>query len=128
MEKKKKIIKYITINILIFVVICLLYKYNKKICLVYNIFKIPCPGCGLTRAIFTLANGDIKESIKYNIIAIPLIIFYILYNLIYILDIIQNKNRLDKWINKYKKILIFMTIIITIISEIKNILNPLLYN
>lgn len=128
MEKKKKIIKYITINILIFVVICLLYKYNKKICLVYNIFKIPCPGCGLTRAIFTLANGDIKESIKYNIIAIPLIIFYILYNFIYILDIIQNKNRLDKWINKYKKILIFMTIIITIISEIKNILNPLLYN
>lgn len=128
MKKKKKIIKYITINILIFVVICLLYKYNKKICLVYNIFKIPCPGCGLTRAIFTLANGDIKESIKYNIIAIPLIIFYILYNLIYILDIIQNKNRLDKWINKYKKILIFMTIIITIISEIKNILNPLLYN
>ena len=128
MEKKKKIIKYITINIFIFVVICLLYKYNKKICLVYNIFKIPCSGCGLTRAIFTLANGDIKESIKYNIIAIPLIIFYILYNLIYILDIIQNKNRLDKWINKYKKILIFVTIIITIISEIKNILNPLLYN
>lgn len=128
MEKKKKIVKYITINILIFVVICLLYKYNKKICLVYNIFKIPCPGCGLTRAIFTLAKGDIKESIKYNIIAIPLIIFYVLYNLIYILDIIQNKNRLDKWINKYKKILIFVTIIITIISEIKNILNPLLYN
>lgn len=122
-----KIIKYITVNILLLAIMCLCYYFQIRICLTYNIFKIPCPGCGLTRSINYLINGNILMSLKYNIITIPLIIGYTLYSIYYIKDIIKNQNTLAKLIDKNKTIIIIICVIIVIISEFKNLHNPLLY-
>lgn len=66
-------------------------------------------------------------SLKYNMLAIPLIVIYIVYSLWYIIDIIKSKNTLINFIEKNKKIIIALSIIIFLISLIKNLNNPLLY-
>ena len=44
-----------------------------------------------------------------------------------IIDYLTNKKTFQKFVNNYKEILILGSIILTIISWIKNINNPLLY-
>ncbi|MBO5413568.1 MAG: DUF2752 domain-containing protein, partial [Clostridia bacterium] len=81
---------------------------GERVCLIYNLFRIPCPGCGLTRAIMCLLHGDILMSLKYNILAIPFTVIYIIYSLWYIIDIIKNENTLINFIEKNKKIIIIL--------------------
>lgn len=66
-------------------------------------------------------------SIQYNLITIPLIVIYILYSLWHIIDIIKDENNLSNFIEKNKKIIIILCVIIFVISLIRNLNNPLLY-
>lgn len=127
MIKNKRMIKYIVSNIIILLIIYLLFLLNIRICLVYNLFKIPCPGCGLTRAIMYLVKGDIINSIKYNLLGIPICIGYIACNIWYIIDIIKNQNTFFNWMNKNKTPIIIICIILFVISYSRNLTNPLLY-
>lgn len=47
-------------------------------CLIRKIFNIPCPACGVTRALIALIKGDISGYKYYNIMALPLLIATIL--------------------------------------------------
>lgn len=125
--KKNKIIKYIITNTMLLVIIYFFLYFEKRICLLYNIFNIPCPGCGLTRSMICLLNGNILMSIRYNIITIPLILTYIIFSVWYIFDMIKIKNTLGNFIEKNKKKILIISILIFIISVIKNLNNPLLY-
>jgi hypothetical protein len=37
-----------------------------SVCLLKDIFGIPCPGCGLTRAFLFLAHGDLRSALELN--------------------------------------------------------------
>jgi hypothetical protein len=37
------------------------------ICLLQDIFGIPCPGCGLTRAFLFLGHGDFRSALELNV-------------------------------------------------------------
>ncbi len=121
------LIKYIIANIFILVIIYLLYLKKIRICPIYNLFKVPCPGCGITTSLVYLLKGDILASIQYNIITIPLIITYTMFSMWYFLDIITNKNTLKKWVNKRRNLLIIFCIGIFIITLTRNLTNPILY-
>lgn len=41
-------------------------------CLFRRLTGIPCPGCGLTRALLCLLRGDIRGALAYNALAIPI--------------------------------------------------------
>ena len=41
-------------------------------CLLHELTGIYCPGCGCTRALAALARGDIRGSLGYNVLLIPL--------------------------------------------------------
>ena len=127
MKIKNNIIKYIIINIFVLIIIYLFYLANIRICLIYNLFKIPCPGCGLTTSVMYLLKGDFLSSLQYNIITIPLIVIYIICSCWYIIDMLSDKQTLKKVISENNKKIIVVSIIIFIISFIKNLTNPLLY-
>lgn len=99
--------------------------FNIRICLIYNLFHVPCPACGLTRSFFALLNGDIQLSFKYNILTIPIIIFFTFYFIFSFVDDINNTNKLENFFKKYKFLIIPITIILVIISWSLNIYNAI---
>lgn len=106
-------------------IIAFFFKYiNFRICLFYNIFKIPCPSCGMTRAITEIIKGNILESFRYNILAFPLII--IILSLV-LFSLFNKEEELFKLANQHKTFLITITALILIITLVININNPLLY-
>lgn len=100
-----------------------LSSFNVRSCPIFILFKIPCPGCGLTRAVKLILKGQIIASLEYSILPIPLLIAIIIYTIFYFV----NKELLLKIVKKYDKFIITLTILITIIIWIINISNSLLY-
>lgn len=90
-------------------------------CIFKKIFHIACPGCGLTRGFRSLLRLDIKEAIYYNILTIPIFLFLLITSLVFIIDLIKNKNYLEKYLLFFtKKYVLIIIIIITIITMIIN--------
>ena len=67
--------------------------YNHiTLCPAMRILHVPCLSCGLTRAFFSLINGDVIQSLAYNanaIILTPLIVFI---PVVFVYDHIFNGN------------------------------------
>ena len=91
-------------------------------CIFKTYFKIPCPGCGLTRAFREILSLNLLEAFKYNILSIPLFITILFINILIIIDIVKNSNLAFKC---YKKILKYywIFIVLIILSEIINIVH-----
>lgn len=53
----------IFIIVLYFIIMNLIFH---NVCPIKILFKIDCPGCGLTRAILSFLKGDIIKSFEYN--------------------------------------------------------------
>ncbi|NLZ47407.1 MAG: DUF2752 domain-containing protein [Clostridiales bacterium] len=47
---------------------------GRSICLFYNVTGVPCPACGMTRALLHLFQGHISEAFQYHPL-FPLVIF-----------------------------------------------------
>lgn len=117
MIKKNKLYIFIFFILILFSVLI----YFKVPCLFKLLFKIPCPGCGMTRAFFEIFKFNFSKAFYYNILSIPLFIFIIYCIILIIYDILYNKNifflKLDKLFSKYYLLIIFLLII----SEVINI-------
>lgn len=89
-------------------------------CLFLSIFKIPCPGCGLTRAFRAIFEGNITLALKYNFLSIFIFIFLLVSLILFIIDIIKKSNYLEKYIISFKKyyLLIFILVVIAWIINI----------
>lgn len=122
-----KIFRKIIIPALLLCFLILIF-YHVRICLFYNLFHIPCVGCGLTRAFESIIfKQDIVSSFKYNVLALPLLVIAIIYLIWTIKDYIKKDNTLKIFLDKYKIIIIGISFLITIIVWIINLCNPLLY-
>lgn len=86
---------------LLFAVIVLIWTVFPLVCPFRFFFKIPCPGCGLTRAFEALVHLNLKGAFKMNAMfwSIPvLVIFYFL----------DGKIFKAKWLNILVLVLIFL--------------------
>ncbi len=89
-------------------------KYDVGVpCIFFKITGLYCPGCGITRAIFSLMKFDIYQAFRYNMLIIILLPFAISYY-IYIF-IFKGKKRIPK------KVLNFLLIITILFGILRNI-------
>lgn len=65
------------ILILLIIAICIL-KYFKITCIFYKITSVPCPTCGMTRAVESLFKGDFEKYCEYNVMALPVFVAFLL--------------------------------------------------
>lgn len=122
MNKKNKIL--ILLSTLGLILIFLIFPNINIPCLFKKIFHIPCPACGMTRAFKLIFNLKLLDSFSYNILALPLFISLSVISIINIIDIILNKQYLNKTINliiKHYYILITLLMISWIINIFRNI-------
>ncbi len=90
-------------------------------CIFKSIFGIPCPGCGLTRAFRAIFHGNFLEAEKYNILSIPILIFYLFFSILIIIDLIKKTNKTEILLKRISNhyILIIIIVIINWIINIK---------
>ena len=122
MKRFKNIL--ILLSIILFAFICI--SGTIKIdCIFKKIFNISCPACGLTRSITALLKLDIISSFKYNIFGPILFIVTIIFMLLFVKDIIRNKDttikNIYRLLGKYYYIIIFCLIISMVINNIRGI-------
>lgn len=43
-------------------------------CVSQRLLGLPCPGCGMTRALVALLHGDLGASLRYHPVALPLVL------------------------------------------------------
>lgn len=111
------------INILMISGILLLFiiLFLKPICIFKYITRIPCPMCGITRGIKSILNFNIIDSLKYNLLSIPTLLFITTFYILYILSIILRKNYISCYYNYF--VINYKTIIyILLINWLINIL------
>ena len=76
-HSSKKNLNYELKIILLFVGSCAIIHFFGITCIVYYLTKIPCPTCGMTRALFSLIIGDIQGYIQYNAMALPVALVFL---------------------------------------------------
>lgn len=98
-NKKTGTILRIILYIIIIIALILL-KYTNILnfkCYINNLTGIKCPTCGFTRAVTSILNLDIKQSIESNafftLVFFPIFLFLSIQDIIYItINLIKKKN------------------------------------
>jgi len=107
------------------VLLYLFLSYDFWNCPIKLIFNLDCPACGLTRAFRSLLQLNIIESLKYNLLGIPLLIIAVYFLVILLYSIIKNSNyffeRLSYYLTRYYKIILIVLIINMVINNIKKV-------
>lgn len=120
---KTRVKKVLIVNISLLLILLIYYKFytitNIGIPCIFKIITgYKCPGCGITRCIFSLIKLDIKGAFSYNqlvtILIVPFIIYYIYLNYCYIFN---KDNKFKSIVNKLSLILIFISIIFGIVRN-----------
>lgn len=115
---KKKLINILTLSILI-IFICIIAIFPVD-CIFTQFTGIYCPGCGLTRAFNEIIHFNFVKAFYFNILSIPLFIFFIILIINLLIDIIKNRyNFIPKLINFFAKYYLII-IILLILSFIYN--------
>ena len=129
MKKEKNFNDYVYISVIITVLLLImLYIIYAAIgkppifnCWIYEKFGIYCPGCGCTRALVNLFQGNIIKSLYYN----PTVLYAVIVLIIYLVGntIAKVLKKDSKYILKYTPILIYVGIFILIgTCIVKNLL------
>lgn len=115
---QKRIFKSLSILFLIIIISLLYFFLNMKFhfyipCIFHKITGFYCPGCGITRCLFSLLSGNIKQAFYYNMLVcllFPVFLFYMGYKLY--IYIVGKKDdlfvRIPKWISYLFLLLIIL--------------------
>ena len=113
---KSLILLIIFLLSLVYFYYCIFNHYNIGIsCLFHELTNLYCPGCGITRMIYSLINQDFYQAFRYN----PLMFLLTPIFLILLGDLIINHfNRRKPLISKIPNKILYFTIVILIIYGI----------
>lgn len=108
--------KVIIDNIVLVIIFTLYYFLNTYFkleipCIFYKVTGLLCPGCGITRCLFSLLHFNIKQALHYNAFVVIFLPIFLIYYIYYMYCYIMNKeNRLIN--NKYITYLILIILIL----------------
>lgn len=94
MKKKLPFILFCIILLFVYFIIYELLGFSIP-CLFHKITNLYCPGCGVTRLLFSLLKLDFYQAFRYNPLIFILLILYIVYKLISL----KYKIKMPKYIN-----------------------------
>lgn len=118
---QKRIFKSLSILFLIIIISLIYYFLSINFhfyipCIFHKITGLYCPGCGITRCLFSLLCGNIKQAFFYNMLVclfFPVFLFYAGYKLyIYIM------GRKDNLFIHIPKWVLYFSLLITILFGI----------
>lgn len=101
------------------------YTYLLRPCLSYELFDIHCAGCGLTRSVTALVNGEILLSLRQNIFPILLLVISALLYSEFLLKVYGKKIPFTLFKEKYLWGLLIFALIYTVSRNIFPILAPI---
>jgi uncharacterized protein DUF2752 len=67
---------YLLFPLVFFLVPTSWFETRRSMCLIYNVFGVRCPGCGMTRALSCAVPGRFKQALQYNrlvVVVLPLL-------------------------------------------------------
>jgi hypothetical protein len=67
------------------------------ICIWKMFAHIPCPGCGMSRAVHALLHGDVSGTFASNILSIPLVVAVFVIFVCSAIEVIIQKSLLQQW-------------------------------
>ncbi len=112
----------VSIFVLCGFIIVIAYCSGKSVCLFRNIFHIPCPSCGLTRAFICIISGNLKEAFYYNAVSLPLFFCFLCAGIWIVVDCIKKDDSFNRFMHhKISNNYIFIIAIITVLNWIWNI-------
>lgn len=125
MDNKHKRIKIVIVSIIFIVVLAYLIKYVFNTfsvsvpCLFHEITGFYCPGCGMTRAVYSFMELDIKSGFRNNfllVLLIPVAIYYLIKFIYYFINgkVINNGSFINQ---KMVAFLLFVTILFGILRN-----------
>ena len=82
-NSKIKFIKVLSLMVIgIFIIFLLMKKFSSitgSICLIRGVIGVPCPSCGMSRAITEVINGDIIKAFKFHpLFWLPFVVMFFL--------------------------------------------------
>ena len=91
--RKKNLIRAIMIAMVPVLSFFYPFAFNgPDICLFHRMTGIPCPGCGMTRAFFSMAHGRILDSLQYNALGTTIFIGILVLLIFTVLDFFRSTN------------------------------------
>lgn len=94
------------------------YRFNIRICPFYNLFKIPCPGCGLTTSFVYLLKLDWQNSLKANVLGLPIFIIFLIY---FVFCLAKKENVFHEFLKKNQKTIIIVSVFMLIVAYYINL-------
>lgn len=126
-RKKNSLICIIIILIICLFGLLLVKKFNPEEksffipCMFYKTTGLKCPGCGMTRAMHYLVNGNIEKAIWYNLMIVPgsFVLIYSGYR--YMRYIVKDEPIVNKTLDYMLKIFLIILIMFMIVRNITTV-------
>ena len=118
----KRLINILIIGLFVLGFLLVFIFHVPMLCLIKQGIGIYCPTCGVTRSFYSIFNLDFISAIKYNILGIPLFIFFAISFVTILKDIILNEDKFLSNMNKIlqNKFVITILFLLIILSTIVN--------
>lgn len=115
--KDNKYLRILLIQLLITLVLVFIFVFvNSSLiniippCYWHENYGLYCPGCGSSRCIISLVNGNFSDAFFYNPFLFILIIYLFLLDLLYIINTILNKKYLKFFYPKWWYVIIYFSL------------------